>query len=124
MLERDAGILARWRARASELLVDEAQDLDRAQLRLALLLARPANRIFLVGDDDQSIYGWRLADVRRVLSLADALPGLRRVDLVVNYRCPATVVERAVRLIGHNRARFTKTIRAREEAPGPIDPRR
>jgi len=120
LLERDGGRLARWRARASELLVDEAQDLDRAQLRLALLLARPADRIFLVGDDDQSIYGWRLADVRRVLGLADALPGLRRVDLVVNYRCPATVVERAVRLIGHNQARFLKTIRAREEAPGPI----
>ena len=113
-------ILARWRARCAHLLVDEAQDLDRAQLRLALLLAAPANRIFLVGDDDQSIYGWRLADVRRVLGLADALPGLRRVDLVVNYRCPATVVERAVRLVEHNRERFAKTIRARDEAPGPI----
>jgi superfamily I DNA/RNA helicase len=120
LLERDADLLARWRARSSDLLVDEAQDLDRAQLRLALLLARPTNRIFLVGDDDQSIYGWRLADVRRVLGLADALPGLRRVDLVVNYRCPATVVDRAVRLIGHNQARFLKTIQAREEAPGPI----
>ena len=124
LLERDADLLARWRARASELLVDEAQDLDRAQLRLALLLARPANRIFLVGDDDQSIYGWRLADVRRVLGLADALPGLRRVDLVVNYRCPATVVERAVRLIGHNQARFAKTIRARDGGARPDRPRR
>ena len=43
--------------------------MDRSQLRLALLLAAPANRVFLVGDDDQSIYGWRLADVRRVLAL-------------------------------------------------------
>ena len=97
---------------ARHLLVDEAQDLDRAQLRLALLLAAPANRVFFVGDDDQSIYGWRLADVRRVLSLADALPGLRRADLVVNYRCPPTVVGRAVRLVEHNRERFAKTIRA------------
>ena len=77
LLERDCDLLARWRARAAELLVDEAQDLDRAQLGLALLLARPANRIFLVGDDDQSIYGWRLADVATLLGLADALPGLR-----------------------------------------------
>ena len=80
-----------WRAGASscrELLVDEVQDVDRAQLRLALLLAAPANRIFLVGDDDQSIYGWRLADVRRILGLDERLPGLRRVDLEVNYRCP------------------------------------
>jgi superfamily I DNA/RNA helicase len=120
LLEGDVTVLARWGARATDLLVDEAQDLDRAQLRLALLLAAPANRIFLVGDDDQSIYGWRLADVRRVLGLADDLPGLRRVDLVVNYRCPASVVRRAVRLIEHNEARFAKTIRSREPAPGPI----
>jgi DNA helicase-2/ATP-dependent DNA helicase PcrA len=53
-LERDDRLLARWRAHCRELLVDEVQDVDRAQLRLALLLAAPANRIFLVGDDDQS----------------------------------------------------------------------
>lgn len=55
-LEADAGLLARWRERCTELLVDEVQDVDRAQLRLALLLAAPANRIFLVGDDDQSLF--------------------------------------------------------------------
>ena len=118
-LEANATVLERWRGRCAHLLVDEAQDLDRAQLRLALL-ASPLNRIFLVGDDDQSIYGWRLADVRRVLSLADELPGLRRVDLEVNYRCPPTVVARAVRLVEHNRERFAKTIRAGPAASGPI----
>jgi superfamily I DNA/RNA helicase len=119
-LERDSGALERWRARCAHLLVDEAQDLDRAQLRMALLLAAPVNRIFLVGDDDQSIYGWRLADVRRVLALAEDLDGLRRVDLVVNYRCPATVIRRAVRLVEHNVERFAKTIEPRAAAPGPI----
>ena len=113
-LEADAALLARWRSRCAHLLVDEVQDVDASQLRLALLLAAPANRIFLVGDDDQSIYGWRLADVRRVLGLAAALPGLRRVDLAVNYRCPAPVLARAVRLVEHNRERFAKEIR-----PGP-----
>jgi superfamily I DNA/RNA helicase len=54
LLETNAGLLARWRDRSFDLLVDEAQDLDRAQLGFALLLAAPANRIFLVGDDDQS----------------------------------------------------------------------
>ena len=105
---------------ARDLLVDEAQDLDRTQLELALLLAAPANHVFLVGDDDQSIYGWRLADVRRVLGLAAALPGLRRVDLVTNYRCPRPVVERAVRLVEHNRERFAKRIvrRARPRRAG------
>src|SRR5262245_51403639 len=120
VLNRDASLLERWRERCSELLVDEVQDVDRAQLRLALLLAAPRNRIFLVGDDDQSIYGWRLADVRRVLGLAALLPGLRRVDLEVNHRCPPPVVERAVRLVECNRERFAKRIRAGTRARGTL----
>jgi superfamily I DNA/RNA helicase len=120
LLEARPPLLRRWRAKCEHLLVDETQDVDRTQLRLALLLAAPANRIFLVGDDDQTIYGWRLADVRRVLSLADSLPGLRRIDLTVNYRCPGAVVERAVRLVAHNQERFAKEIRARPAAEGRL----
>ncbi|MCI0584462.1 MAG: ATP-dependent helicase [Chloroflexi bacterium] len=121
LLEADPSVLAEWRARCAHLLVDEAQDLDRSQLRMALLLAGPRNGIFLVGDDDQSIYGWRLADVRRLLALAEtSLPGLRRVDLVTNYRCPASVVARAVRLVEGNQERFSKRILARPEAPGRV----
>jgi superfamily I DNA/RNA helicase len=119
-LDGDPALLARWRARCAHLLVDEVQDVDRAQLRLALRLAEPANRILLVGDDDQSIYGWRLADVRRVLDLGAHLPGLRRVDLEVNYRCPQPVVERAVRLVEHNGERFAKRIRAGPGAAGTL----
>jgi len=119
-LDADPVLLARWRARCAHLLVDEVQDVDRAQLRLALLLAAPANRILLVGDDDQSIYGWRLADVRRVLRLDALLDGLRRIDLEVNYRCPAPVVERAVRLVACNQERFVKRIRAGPVAEGKL----
>ena len=113
----------RWRERCAHLLVDETQDVDRSQLRLALLLAEPENRIFLVGDDDQTIYGWRLADVRRVLSLAASLPGLRRIDLTVNYRCPPAVVDRAVRLVSLNEERFVKTISPGPCRRGPAGPR-
>jgi superfamily I DNA/RNA helicase len=120
LLREDPATLQTWRARCEHLLVDEAQDLDRSQLELVLLLAAPANRVFLVGDDDQTIYGWRLADVRRVLGLAASLPGLRRVDLEVNYRCPRPVVERAVRLVAHNRERFAKRIRAGPAARGRL----
>jgi superfamily I DNA/RNA helicase len=121
LLEGRGEVLRDWRTRCAHLLVDEAQDLDRSQLRLALLLAAPANRLFLVGDDDQSIYGWRLADVRRLLGLAESsLPGLRRVDLVTNYRCPEAVIARAVRLVEHNRERFAKTIVPRERATGSL----
>ena len=119
-LERQPATLARWRERCRHLLVDEAQDVDRSQIGLALLLAAPRNRIFLVGDDDQSIYGWRLADVRRILDLGGSLPGLRRVDLETNYRCPGPVVERAVRLIAINEERFAKRIRARPGASGRL----
>ena len=120
LLEARPLLLQRWRARCTHLLVDETQDVDRSQLRLALILAAPENQIFLVGDDDQTIYGWRLADVRRVLALADSLPGLRRIDLTVNYRCPQPVVERAVRLVAHNDERFVKTIQASPKANGRL----
>ncbi|HET7677678.1 MAG TPA: ATP-dependent helicase [Candidatus Limnocylindrales bacterium] len=113
-LEADGALLDRWRARARILLMDEVQDVDRSQLRLALLLAAPGNDVFLVGDDDQTIYAWRLADVRRVLDLASHLPGLRRVDLTANHRCPPAVTRRAARLVAHNRERFAKRIE-----PGP-----
>jgi superfamily I DNA/RNA helicase len=120
VLRSNGALLAAWRARCSTLLVDEVQDVDRSQLDLAVLLAGARRDIFLVGDDDQTIYAWRLADVRRVLDLAGALPGLRRVDLVTNYRCPRPVVERAVRLISGNAERFAKSIAARDGAAGSL----
>jgi len=117
---REPALLARWRERCTTLLVDEVQDVDRSQLDLALLLTGERRDIFLVGDDDQTIYAWRLADVRRVLDLAGALPGLKRIDLITNYRCPKPVVERAVRLIEVNRERFVKTICAGPSAQGSL----
>jgi superfamily I DNA/RNA helicase len=116
----DAALLARWRARAAVLFVDEAQDLDRAQLDLAVLLAGEHRDIFLVGDDDQTIYAWRLADVRRVLGLAARLPGLRRVDLETNHRCAPEVVHRAARLVAHNQERFDKRIAAAPHTAGTV----
>jgi superfamily I DNA/RNA helicase len=119
-LRGDAHLRETWQARCQTLLVDEVQDVDRSQLELALMLAGESRDIFLVGDDDQTIYAWRLADVRRVLDLAAALPGLRRVDLVTNYRCPRAVVERAVRLVEGNRERFVKEIRAGPSVAGEL----
>jgi len=76
VLEARPRILTRWRERCEHLLVDQTQDVDRSQLRLTLLLAAPHNQIFFVGDDDQTIYGWRLADVKRLVCLS--LGGRRR----------------------------------------------
>jgi DNA helicase II / ATP-dependent DNA helicase PcrA len=118
VLNGDPALLARWRSRCQVLFVDEAQDLDRAQLDLVLLLTGDRRDVFLVGDDDQTIYAWRLADVRRVLGLAAALPGLRRVDLVTNHRCPPEVVRRAARLVAHGVERFDKRILPSPRAEG------
>ena len=119
-LQADPGLLARWRGRTGVLFVDEAQDLDKTQLELALLLTGDRRDIFLVGDDDQTIYAWRLADVRRVLGLASRLPGLRRVDLETNHRCAPEVVRRAARLVEHNEERFAKRIRSSPRNSGEV----
>ena len=110
----------RWRERCASLLIDEVQDLDHAQWRLARLLTSPTDDLFLVGDDDQTIYAWRLADARRMLRLAAELPQVRRIDLQTNYRCPAAVVERAVALVGHNRERLAKHVRAGPDGVGSL----
>ncbi len=109
-LEADPRLRTRWQERFTHLCVDEFQDVDAAQLRLVRLLAEPQRNLFVVGDDDQTIYAWRLADVRRILSFEALYPGTQRVQLATNYRCPAPVVAVSRRLIGVNRERFVKRI--------------
>jgi len=111
-LERDPVIRRRWQSRFTHVCVDEFQDVDAAQLRLVRLLAEPERNLFVVGDDDQTIYAWRLADVRRILDFGRHYPEARRVQLATNYRCPPVVVERSARLIGVNAERFAKRIEA------------
>jgi superfamily I DNA/RNA helicase len=111
LLETDAVLRGRWQARFEHVCVDEFQDVDAAQLRLVRLLAAPQDNLFVVGDD-QTIYAWRLADVRRILGFADAYPGSHRIMLATNYRCPRAVVEASARLVSRNHERFVKPIRA------------
>lgn len=110
LLEQDAALRGRWQARFSHLAVDEFQDVDAAQLRLVRLLAEPEQNLFVVGDDDQTIYAWRLADVRRILGFSALYPDARRVQLATNYRCPPPVVAASRRLIAVNAERFEKRI--------------
>jgi DNA helicase-2/ATP-dependent DNA helicase PcrA len=120
-LEGDAALRLRWQSRFSHVCVDEFQDVDAAQLRLVRLLAEPQRNLFVVGDDDQTIYAWRLADVRRMLSFEAIYPAARRVQLATNYRCPAPVVAISRRLIGVNRERFEKRIHASPAASSTAD---
>ncbi len=112
LLEADPHLRSRWQSRFAHVCVDEFQDVDAAQLRLVRLLAAPEDNLFVVGDDDQTIYAWRLADVRRILRFSSDYPAARRVMLATNYRCPTAVIEASARLVGVNRERFAKPIGA------------
>ncbi len=111
LVETNPAIRIRWQARFSHVCVDEFQDVDAAQLRLVRLLASPEDNLFAVGDDDQTIYAWRLADVRRILRFSQDYPNARRVTLATNYRCPVAVVEASARMVAVNVERFAKPIR-------------
>ena len=83
LLEHDAELRQRWQRRFSHLFVDEFQDVDAAQLRLVRILAEPQQNLFVVGDDDQTIYAWRLANVRRILGFSELYPDAQRVQVRV-----------------------------------------
>jgi superfamily I DNA/RNA helicase len=119
-LLEDVTLRQRWQSRFTHLCVDEFQDVDAGQLRLVRLLAEPENNLFVVGDDDQTIYAWRLADVRRILTFESTYRAAQRVQLATNYRCPAPVVAASRRLIDVNAERFPKRI---DWAPGAADAR-
>jgi DNA helicase II / ATP-dependent DNA helicase PcrA len=121
LLQTDPALRLRWQARFEHVCVDEFQDVDAAQLRLVRLLAAPQDNLFVVGDDDQTIYAWRLADVRRILRFASDYPTARRVTLATNYRCPTSVVEASSRMVAINRERFAKPIRSPDGLA--VDPR-
>jgi superfamily I DNA/RNA helicase len=113
-LRGDRALRARWQARFEHVLVDEYQDIEPAQELLVRILAAPQDALLAVGDDDQTLYGFRRASVRRMLDLDLAYPGLQRVSLAHNYRCPPAVVEASRALIDRNAVRFPKRI---EPAP-------
>jgi DNA helicase-2/ATP-dependent DNA helicase PcrA len=101
------------------LLVDEFQDLTPAQLLMLRLLAAPAYDVFGVGDDDQVIYGYAGADPAFLIDYDRYFPGAAHLQLEVNYRCPAVIVHAATNLLGYNRVRVPKEIRAAKPAGDP-----
>ena len=112
VLEREAHLLARLRARWTYLQVDEYQDTNGAQLALMRLLAGDRKNLCVVGDDDQSIYGWRGADIANILSFAQHFPGARVVKLETNYRSTAQILNVANAIIEQNTGRHDKRLRA------------
>ena len=114
------GILARYRERFRFLLVDEYQDTNRAQYLLLKALAGEGGNLFVVGDDDQSIYGWRGADLRNILEFQRDYPGARLVRLEQNYRSTKGILEAANSVIAPNRGRLGKTLFTRREGGEPL----
>ena len=111
LLREDEELRRGYGARFSFILVDEYQDTNRAQFRLIELLARDHRNLMVVGDDDQSIYGWRGADVRNILDFESAFPGSAVVTLERNYRSTQAILDAANAVIGLNEARKDKAMR-------------
>jgi len=103
-------VLARARERHRQVLVDEYQDTNWLQFRLLELLAEEHRNLCVVGDDDQSIYGWRGAVVDNILRFDDHFPGARIVKLEQNYRSTNVILEASNRVIGRNRQRHDKRL--------------
>ncbi len=102
LLEADPERAGGWRERLRYLLVDEYQDTNTAQYRLLSLLAGPRGAFTCVGDDDQSIYGWRGADPENLTQLGRDFPALKVVALEQNYRCTRRILRAANALIANN----------------------
>lgn len=122
-LQSDEQLREQWQARYDHVLVDEYQDIDPAQEMIVRILAAPQDGLFCVGDDDQVLYSWRRASVERIVGLDRTYPGLQRVALDHNYRCPPEVVQRSRQVIENNRYRFPKTILHSDQREVADDPR-
>ncbi len=112
LFRQHPAVLARWQTRFDYLLVDEFQDTNRAQYELIRALAGQHRNVFAVGDDDQSIYGWRGADVRNMRALQQDFGAADLIKLEENYRSTRPILAAANAVIAHNRSRFGKELRA------------
>ncbi len=106
------GLRHEMQRRFEYVLVDEFQDLNRAQLMMMQLLAMPQNNLFVVGDDDQMIYGWRGADIRHILEFPERFANAKDCTLTTNYRSSRSIVRHSSWLIENNRHRVAKTMHA------------
>ena len=111
-------ILKLWQEKYSFILIDEFQDINKVQYDIIRMLAAPRNNLFIVGDDDQSIYRFRGARPEIMLGFEKDYPDARRILLNINYRCSKSIVSAAGQLIMNNKTRFQKQIRAFHSA-GP-----
>ncbi|MCH5262570.1 MAG: ATP-dependent helicase [Lachnospiraceae bacterium] len=115
LLRENPSQLALWQEQFQFILIDEFQDISPDQYEIIRLLAAPEHNIFIVGDDDQSIYGFRGASPDSMQTFMQDYPDANRIFLDVNYRCNKQIVDAAGRVVSENRNRVEKMIRAVHE---------
>lgn len=110
LFQNNGDILDYYQERFRYIMVDEYQDTNYAQFKLVSLLAKKYRNLCVVGDDDQSIYKFRGADVRNILDFEEAFPGAKVIKLEQNYRSTQNILNAANQVIRHNRDRKNKTL--------------
>ena len=108
-------VLAQWQKKFRYVLIDEFQDINRIQYDVIRMLAQPENNLFVVGDDDQSIYGFRGADSELMLGFGKDFPDAKQILLGMNYRSTANIVQNSLKLIENNVERYSKKLEANRE---------
>ncbi|RBF91181.1 DNA helicase II, partial [Xanthomonas oryzae pv. oryzae] len=121
LLRDTPALLAHYRARFREILVDEFQDTNAIQYAFVRVLAGESGNVFVVGDDDQAIYGWRGAKVENVQRFLKDFPGAQTVRLEQNYRSSANILGAANAVIAHNPDRIGKQLWTDSGDGDPID---
>lgn len=121
LLEQRPDIRRLWQQKYPYILIDEFQDINRIQYDTIRLLAEPQNNLFIVGDDDQSIYGFRGAKPDIMQQFAKDYPQMESCILDTNYRCSGAVVEAAGKLICHNKNRLPKEIHSDREQGNAVE---
>ncbi|MBQ7565372.1 MAG: ATP-dependent helicase [Lachnospiraceae bacterium] len=113
-------VLAKWQEKYDYILVDEFQDIDLKQYEVLRLLSGEKRNVFAVGDDDQSIYGFRGACPAVLKRFQEDYPGLSVINLRINYRCKRRIIGEAVSVIEHNTDRLPKVQQAFSEEEGKV----
>ena len=118
--EKYPEILKEYRQRYRYIMIDEYQDTNGVQLKLMTMLADQDGNIAVVGDDDQSIYGWRGANIENILHFDTTYPKARVIRLEQNYRSTNVILKAANALIAHNRDRHVKNLWSSQDQGGLI----
>lgn len=120
LLKEREDIRTLWQNKFQYILIDEFQDINKVQYEIIRMLAGKGDHLFIVGDDDQSIYRFRGARPEIMLGFEKDYPEAKKVILNTNYRCSEEIVESAEHLISHNTKRFPKNMQAARGSKVPI----